>query len=207
MTRKKPTYVYVDGFNLYYGALKGTTFRWLDLYALCSKLLKHNDIVCIKYFTARVSARGSKKDAPVHQDIYLRALRTCPQVEIYFGHFLSHPRVMPLADGSGTAKVIRTEEKGSDVNLASHLVFDACQNRFEAAAVVSNDSDLAEPVRLVSTELRKPVGILNPHQHPSVELKKLASFYRDIREGALKDSQFPDTLTDDVGTIARPTGW
>ncbi|HVH69249.1 MAG TPA: hypothetical protein VM716_15380 [Gemmatimonadales bacterium] len=36
------TYVYVDGFNLYYGAVKGTPFKWLDIRQLCQLLLpKH----------------------------------------------------------------------------------------------------------------------------------------------------------------------
>ena len=49
------TFVYVDGFNLYYGALRGTPWKWLDPVALFEKVLQsQHDIVAVKYFTARV---------------------------------------------------------------------------------------------------------------------------------------------------------
>jgi hypothetical protein len=48
------TYVYVDGFNLYYGALRGTPHRWLDIGAFCDLLLPKNDVRKVRYFTARV---------------------------------------------------------------------------------------------------------------------------------------------------------
>ena len=86
------TVVYVDGFNLYYGALKGTSWKWLDLVALFEKVLQpHHDILAIKYFTARVSGTSSDPSKPQRQDVYLHALqRYRPVVEIYLGHFLSH---------------------------------------------------------------------------------------------------------------------
>ncbi len=46
--------------------------------------------------------------------------------------------------------VDKTEEKGSDVNLASHLLRGAYTKKFEVAVVIANDSDLAEPVRNVA---------------------------------------------------------
>jgi hypothetical protein len=60
-------------------------------------LLPNNPINRIKYFTARVSARAGDPGQPVRQDIYLRALRTLPNVEIIFGHFLTNTVKMPLA--------------------------------------------------------------------------------------------------------------
>ena len=43
------TFVYVDGFNLYYGALKSTSSKWLDLPALFAKILQpHHDILKAK---------------------------------------------------------------------------------------------------------------------------------------------------------------
>ena len=68
--------------------------------------------------------------------------------------------------------VDKTEEKGSDVNLASHLLRDAFLKQFEVAVLISNDSDLAEPVRIVAQELKFAVGIINPHQYHSKELRK-----------------------------------
>jgi hypothetical protein len=71
------TNVYVDGFDLYYGCLKGTPYRWLDLEGLCARMLPTNDVQRVRYFTARVAARPGKLHDPVHQDAYLRALATC----------------------------------------------------------------------------------------------------------------------------------
>jgi hypothetical protein len=95
----------------------------------------------IKYFTALVSARPNEPDQPVRQQLYLRALRTLPKVSIHFGHFLTHEitmaLVVPPRQPTKYAGVIKTEEKGSDVNLATHLLHDAHMGRFDVAVVVS----------------------------------------------------------------------
>ena len=74
---------------------------------------------------------------------------------------------MPLADppdrGRRTVEVIRTEEKGSDVNLATHLLLDGFGARCDAPVAISNDSDLAEPIRVAESELGMTVGVVNPH--------------------------------------------
>ena len=104
-------------------------------------------------------------------------------------------------------RVIKTEEKGSDVNPATHLLHDAHMNRYDIAVVVTNDSDLLEPIRIVRGELRKKIGILNPHPHPSRALLPHADFIKQIRPGVLKVSQFPAFLTDAHGTFTKPTTW
>jgi len=144
--------VYVDGFNLYYGALKRTPYKWLNLSALCQILLPADDIQLIKYFTARVSARPTNPSAAHDQGLYIRALRTIPNLEIKYGQFRTHSVPMALSNVVPTKRVWvdKTEEKGSDVNLACHLLRDAYLKQFEVAAVISNDSDLAEPIRIVS---------------------------------------------------------
>jgi hypothetical protein len=58
--------------------------------------------------------------------------------------------------------VWKTEEKGSDVNLATHLLHDAYRNDHELAVVISNDSDLVVPIQIVRHELGKPVGVFVP---------------------------------------------
>ena len=73
--------------------------------------------------------------------------------------------------------------------------------------VISNDSDLLEPIRIVTKELKKTVGILNPHEHPSRVLHTHATFFKKIRRGVLQASQFPQTLTDTHGTFHKPDGW
>jgi uncharacterized LabA/DUF88 family protein len=206
------TIVYIDGFNLYYGALRRTPYKWLDVMALCKFLLPNNQIVRIKYFTALVKPRPNDPDQPNRQQIYLRALRTIPGLEIIYGHFLEHVIKMPLADSApGEPKytrVIKTEEKGSDVNIASHLVNDGHKKRYEVAILLSNDSDLVEPVKIVRNELMYPVGVLNPiPDKPSHDLRKYASFVKPIRKGVLSASQFPPVLTDATGTFHKPSSW
>ena len=203
------TYVYIDGFNLYYGCLKRTPYKWLDLAKLSHMMLPSDTIQQIKYFTARVSARSHNPSAPIDQQVYLRALRTIPNLEIIFGHFLTHSVPMMLTGTVPPKKVWvdKTEEKGSDVNLAAHLVCDAFQKRFDVAVLITNDSDLAEPVRIITKELGMPVGILNPHEHHSATLKPLATFVKRIRQSHLIASQVPSTLTDNKGAFTKPTSW
>ena len=84
------THVYVDGYNLYYGCLKRTPHKWLNIHTLCSTLMPRNDIRAIRYFTAQVSGTPHDPDQPTRQQTYFRALRTVPQVSIHLGHFLTH---------------------------------------------------------------------------------------------------------------------
>lgn len=205
------TIVYVDGFNLYYGAVKNTPYKWLDIPRMCRSLLPKNDIIKVKYFTARVSARAGDPDQPTRQDAFLRALGTLPDVEIVFGRFLTSEVTRRIANpapgGPRYCRVIKTEEKGSDVNIATHMLRDAFLGKIEVAVLVTNDSDLAEPVRIVREELRKPVGILNPHKRPSFELLKCATFIKPIRRGVLAASQLPPQLKDAHGVITKPSKW
>ena len=108
---------------------------------------------------------------------------------------------------SSYVRVIKTEEKGSDVNLATHLVYDACKGRFECAAVVSKDSDLLEPIRLVRQELGLPVGLLNPGKRKSLALLPHIDFIKEIRRGVLMASQFPHELEDANGRFRKPATW
>lgn len=203
------TIVYIDGFNLYYGALKRTPYKWLDVGRLCTLMLPQDNIVAINYYTALVSARPGNPTAPNDQQVYLRALRTIPNLSITYGHFLTHSVRMALTGVMPTKRVWvdKTEEKGSDVNIASHLVRDACLKRFDTAVLITNDSDLAEPVRIVRQEFSLPVGILNPHEHHSIQLKKLATFLKRIRQSHLIASQFPDSLQDAKGPFHKPAKW
>lgn len=84
------TNVYIDGFNLYYGSLKKTPYKWLDIGKLCQVMLPTHAIQSIKFFTAKVSARPHDPKLPVRQQIYFRALKTIPNVTLIYGHFLTH---------------------------------------------------------------------------------------------------------------------
>jgi hypothetical protein len=201
--------VYIDGFNLYYGALKRTPYKWLDVSKSCQALLPKDTIQSIKFFTANVSARPHDPHLPVRQQIYFRALKTIPNLTMVYGHFLTHSVRMVLtgSDPIKTVWVDKTEEKGSDVNLAPHLLHDGFRGEFEAAVLLTNDSDLAEPVRVVRQVLNLPVGILNPHDRDSKTLQQYATFVKRIRQKHLIASQFPDKLTDGKGEFHKPTDW
>lgn len=201
--------VYVDGFNLFYGAVKRTPYKWLDLGKLCQIMLPKDNIVGIKYFTAQVSGRPADPDKAIRQQIYWRALKTNPNIRIILGHFLTHPVRMVVSGTNPPQRVWidKTEEKGSDVNLAAHLLHDGFQKLYDVAVLITNDSDLAEPVRMVRDVLTLPIGILNPHPNHSVELKKLATFIKRIRQADVIAAQFPDVVTDNKGSFPKPHGW
>ena len=202
------TYIYIDGFNFYYRLIKNTPYKWLDLKSLFTKLLSpQNDVLKIKYFTALVSGRIDP-DQPIRQKTYIRALeKYIPELEVHYGHFLSHEVDAPLAGSSPMkfVKIIKSEEKGSDVNLAVHLLNDAWLNKFDCAVVVSNDSDLAEALRIVKDDLWKKIGLLTPVNSPSMELKKYATFIKQIRKGVLSTSLLPDPIPGT--TISKPKTW
>lgn len=105
------------------------------------------------------------------------------------------------------ARVVKSEEKGSDVNLAVHIVNDGHNKDYECAVMVTNDSDLVEAIKVVRYELGLPVGLLNPHKHPSFVLRPHATFIKEVRVGILRASQFPNTLTDSAGTFHKPASW
>ena len=204
--------MYVDGFNLYYGALKGSPHKWLNLDELFRRVLPQENITQIRYFTAKVSGKLDPQ-APVRQQMYLRALATLPSVSVHFGTFLTNTTYMLLANpparGSRRVKVIKTEEKGSDVNLACHMLVDGFKKRADTVVVVSNDSDLEEPVIVARSELGLRVGVLNPHpaNRRSRVLSRDAHFVKEIPRGALAASQFPATLIDVHGTFHKPSKW
>lgn len=202
------TNVYIDAFNLYYGCLRRTPFKWLDVAALSRVLLPRDAIQRIKYFTAIVEAHPNDPSQRVRQQFYLRALATTPNLSIYYGHFLSHTVAMPLADNPRRrVMVIKTEEKGSDVNLATELLVDAFNDDFDVAVLLSNDSDLLAPIRVVRRQLGKCVGILNPQRVPSIPLEREADFLKSIRPSALRRSQFPSTMKDAQGPFHKPPAW
>jgi uncharacterized LabA/DUF88 family protein len=205
------TIIYIDGFNFYYRAVKNTPYKWLDFKSLFQKLLSaNNQIIQIKYFTALVSGKHNPQK-PIKQQTFLRAMKAyIPEIKIYFGHFLTHEVVAPLAhptDNIKTVKIIKTEEKGSDVNIAVHILNDAWLNNYDCAIVVSNDSDLAESMKLVKEyHPDKILGLIMPGQgHPSKELMKHADFVKRVRTGILELSQLPNPIP---GTnIYKPIDW
>lgn len=209
-----------------------TQWKWLDLRQLAQRLAPSESIEHVRYFTAHVKPVSTDTQLPQRQATYLRALATQPDVTVHLGLFQRGRKRMPLVapptdpavraqirdlgvsikdepDGNFTVKVWKTEEKGSDVNLATYLVRDAFLDLFTNALVISNDTDLCEPIRLVIEERGKTVTVVNPRGHlrPAAELQRVATATRPLRVAALQRSQLPLELTDDVGVITRPSSW
>jgi len=211
LTETIRTVIYIDAFNLFYGSLKGTPWKWLDLVALFEMLLHPgHKIVKVKYFTAHVHGRPGDASKPQKQRDYLRALQHHrPEIELHLGRFQTRKMLTLLADPGqrGRAvKVLRTEEKATDVNLAVHLVNDAWLDAYDCAVVVSNDSDLVEALRLVKVHHGKQVLLVAPGDNKASKyLKKHADIVRHIGPAALRNSQLPDPIP---GTdIRKPQGW
>ncbi len=231
------TSVYVDGFNLYYGAVKDTPYKWLDIPALLGRLLPDDRIERIRYFTAWVKGRPDDPGVQARQQAFVRALRTNPLVELHLGSFRTdsgwfpidvkawpdifrpdtcnaavQTSLAPLLEGlprTPKVRAIRTEEKGSDVNLASWLLHDVYLGGCRKALVVSDDGDLEEPVRLAVAH-GATVGVANPHRSRTLnrKLAEVASFAREIRSSVIAECQMPPTVTDNRGRqIHRPRVW
>ena len=203
------TIVYVDGFNLYYGYVKGTAYKWLDLGKLFSFLLPGEDIVQIRYFTARVRPFPTNPGAPRRQLVYLRALRTISNLSVHFGNFLMNPARLPKYPVTNPPKfvdVLKPEEKGTDVNLASYLLMDCVKQRCQQSVVVSADGDLALPLEMARQEGNR-VGVLIPYRHHSNALRAAADYARVIRDKAVQWCQFNDELTDHTGKFRKPAAW
>ncbi len=212
--------MYIDGFNFYYGCFRSrsrphwTKYKWLDLEKLCDSLFPNNDIVRIKYYTAIVKNRPPDNQQSNRQKIYLMALSLLGRVEIVYGHFLG-PKIvrMPQCDSSGnylgkTTAVLKTEEKGSDVNLAVDLLFDCVQNCYDCAIIVSNDSDLLTAIRKVRETYGKVIGIVNPHAaQPSVQLSQNADFRMRLTEAIMASSQLPEALRIGDTVVRKPSSW
>jgi hypothetical protein len=241
--------VYVDGYNLYYGARglcgRGTPgWRWLDIRALASSLVADRTnwqgatIHQVTYCTALIDA-ATNASGFADQDVYIKALTTNGIADVVeLGYYVSRVKQAPLAvrapGGAGVPQIVTAqwpvmvqdaqgtpvpgaafmvsyahrEEKGSDVNVASHLLVDVLTGQIDAAVVISNDSDLRFPVQFART--RVPVGIVNPSRnHLAGALRGLASdgvgrhWWRQLAVGDVRTHQLPDP----AGTYSKPPGW
>lgn len=189
------------------------------------------------YCTARVSG-ASNPVGQQEQDVYLRALeRSGSTTQISYGNYVARVATAPLAttgrngkpiishpqcplmiqdgaeqdipDARFMASVARREEKGSDVNVASHLLIDVLTGAVGAAIVISNDSDLAFPISFARD--RVPVGLINPTK--SYRAGKLAGHPEDgvgnhwwyqLQPADWYEHQLPVT----IGTrVSKPPEW
>ena len=237
--------VYIDAFNLYYGAraLCGGSepgWRWLDLRGLAEDLLPPSwstaRIARVVYCTARIDPTGNSSGA-ADQDVYLKALLAARSVDVIeHGYYVSRVKRAPLAtpDRKGRPVLTRScwpvmvrngvgddvpdagfmvsyayrEEKGSDVNVAAHLLLDALAGAIDAAMVISNDSDLRFPIQRARERL--PLGTVNPTASYTAGALRGAPgdgvgghWWRQLAASDCIANQLPDR----VGAYTKPPGW
>jgi uncharacterized LabA/DUF88 family protein len=201
--------VYVDGYNLYHRRLQGTAYKWLDLRALADALVPGQEIKRVRYFTTWAQPHGGDGKQQARQQAYIRALRTTKGFSVAFGLFREREKhlrkVHPPPD---RVWVWKTEEKGSDVNLASFLLLDAFKNEYDTALVISNDADLKMPINMVRHKFGKKVIVAIPGTRKQIKKSALPSDeVVRIEKAHLKASLFPATFQDQNGTITKPPSW
>lgn len=199
---------YVDGFNLYFGlrSRRWRRYYWLDLQRMAQNLLRSGQqLIETKYFTSRISATRADPQKARRQVAYLEAVQTLPGVRIFFGHYLENPVECRRCG----ATWISHDEKMTDVNIATELLIDAFDDRFDTALLVTADSDLTRPIEVV--RLRYPgkrVVLAFPPNRFSERLKQVGSAYFTIGRDALAASQLPDQVTKRDGfVLQRPAQW
>ncbi|HVX23523.1 MAG TPA: NYN domain-containing protein [Acidimicrobiales bacterium] len=191
----------------------------------------------IVYCTARVSgvvSPASQSD----QDTYLKALVATGSVDlIEYGYYSAtvkkallavedgksrRPKVVTsqwpvkvrdgvhaaVPDAKFMVSYLNLEEKGSDVNVASHLLADVFNGEVEAAVVISNDSDLALPLKMARQ--RVPVGLVNPG------VRYLAGALKDSASAGVGDHWWykltvtdyvSNQMSDPAAGFGKPPGW
>jgi uncharacterized LabA/DUF88 family protein len=213
MIPTQKTIVYIDGYNLYHGMSDeyGRKYLWLDLTRFALSLLSDSkqELVKTKYFSSRAPRNSNTAR---RQQTYWKALETCPRLEIIEGKYReSATRCRTCGVDAASckdcgAKLAFRNEKRTDVNIATHLVRDACVGAFDVAVLVGGDTDLIAAVE-VAKGLRRIV-VAFPPKRANDDMKRAASGFFSLNEGHLKKSQFPNRVEVAPGFwVDRPDKW
>jgi uncharacterized LabA/DUF88 family protein len=197
--------VYVDGFNLYFGLRDAgwKRYYWLDIWLLAENLVRGGRLVQAKYFTAHVKGNPAKER---RQQAFLQALaHHRPGLEIFYGHYLLKQWQCRKCGAVWNIP----EEKKTDVNIATRLLGDAYEDRFDVAILVSADSDLVPPVEMIR-QLRPDKRIIAafPPKRKSKHLRQVAHSSFHINEKTLRISQLPNPVVKaDGGELCKVPEW
>ena len=224
------TKVYVDGYNLYYGCLKGTKHKWLDLHILFnnhiipSSAISKSELTGIKFFTAPILEKVSKaQDSVSSQMLYHNALEKLypNEVQIIKGYYSltqTKAKAIDLSDKDKWARdceevyVWKVEEKQTDVNLALHAYHDAISGNIDQVVIVTNDTDIAPALQMIREFTNITIGLVIPTtnhtRRPNADLAKLAHWVRShITETELAASQMPDVIAKGRTPTIKPESW
>jgi hypothetical protein len=199
---------YIDGFNLYYAALRGGPHKWLDLERLIQLLRPRDQIEAINYCTALVVGSGRRR-----QEVYLRALATRPQIQVLLGKF-KDKRVACSVTAclhGGSRRFIVPEEKRTDVNIALSMLDDAYRGACDRMVLISGDSDLVPALDLIKTrfpqiELVVYVPSRTAVRGAAVELRGAADKHRLLPLQLLPHAQLPATIPVCPGQVISKPG-
>ena len=226
------TIVYVDGYNFYYGCLKGTPYKWLDIVRLfkdhvlpSSAFGVASDLIKINYFTADILERAARSpDSVSSQMRYLRALGLSypDHVEVHKGFYTLIPMKAHLMDPANEKRRLREgeevlvwklEEKQSDVRLALEILQDALTGAVDQIVVCSNDTDIAPALEKVRDHCPNiKIGLVIPTndsvRRPNKDMAVLADWVRShITEAELAACQFPPFIPAKRKGVKKPESW
>lgn len=223
------TIVYVDGYNLYYGCLKHTDYKWLDLMSFFKKILHEQnpaiEIITVKYFTADIKAKVASRGqaAQISQTHYHNALtHLYPQeIQIIKGYYSLEKARLPCyqkpIDKRNRVDVWKLEEKQTDVNIALEAYRDAAKSLVDQLVFVSNDTDLEPVLKALNHDFgHLPLGVVIPilktNRTKRPGNKRLSNYAewtrKSIREDELKNSQLPAKIArNGKKPICKPKYW
>lgn len=203
MSKKERVIVYIDGFNLYFGmTVKWKDIKWLNVQQLSQSFLKGNqELISTKYFTARVSNNNSKQ---IRQTKYIEALDAIG-VEITYGQYQSNMEECKRCGNVWS----NPKEKMTDVNIATQMIIDAYQDKYDTAILISGDSDLVPPINAIHDNFKnKKVVVAFPPNRNNISVRHVAKGSFIIGRKKLKDNQLPEEVTKKDGyVLKKPLEW
>jgi 6-hydroxy-3-succinoylpyridine 3-monooxygenase len=189
------TKIYIDGYNLYYGCLKGTGYKWLDLHKLFfnqilpSSAPSPSELIGIKFFTAPILEKASKAlDSVSSQSRYHTALQKLypNEIEVIKGYYAMTHAKAKIVDAEDPNKwprdcqdilVWKLEEKQSDVSLALHAYHDAVVGNVDQVVIVTNDTDIAPALQMIRAHTTVQIGAVKSFCHHRAIPRPLAAIF------------------------------
>ncbi len=211
-TAKPKCFIYVDGFNFYYGIFeKHPEWRWLNLERFFMELRPDEDIT-VKYFTAIIDEDLSYSERKQRQCLYLDALSTLPKVQITYGKF---QRKVVRCEADCRKEYQISREKKTDVNIAIHLVHDCLTKACESVVLVSGDADLESAIAWIHRHAPAVKIIVYIPRLEEERDKRRIDFYssigvpwRPLPLERIKTCQFSTSVKIDNGKfVTRPDEW
>jgi len=216
------TIAYIDGYNLYYGLLRKSQYKWLDVYALFRDhaLNQSSDLVEVRYYTAPMLGKMSDDlESPIRQRRYLQALRKMHPIGLTLieGRIVASTpfqrliRPIPEAPHLQKVQVLDFNEKKTDVNIASDMINGAWLKTYDQAVLCSNDSDLEGALRSIKEHhphihigLVAPISGEDPRKI-SGDLAKFSDWKKILSTAHLARSQLPDRIPS--SQLSKPAAW